>query len=267
MFLVPSSAQWDWTFFLRPFKSVVWIVTFAIFAAIAIFIMLLKKFTKFNESIKWASFSAWFLFLFTNTYYGGAITMFMLTEGDLPFSSLEEALRLPEWKVITQGTIVPKSMSESGIPEFMKYWNDVQLNPNKYIFPSIEDAINHLLLEQKVILYYDKQVVSSLFKNNHDGLPPLKIIQEPRDSFLGLLFPKNSPLSSSFKIFGAKALDNGLQSRISKKWFGDGIPQAKFEGGRSLSIGHFVLCFIFFLFLTVSSIILLCFEMLLNIQI
>ena len=56
MFLIPSPAQWDWTFFLRPFKSIVWIVTFAIFAVIGILIITLKKFTNFTESIKWASF-------------------------------------------------------------------------------------------------------------------------------------------------------------------------------------------------------------------
>lgn len=119
--------------------------------------------------------------------------------------------------------------------------------------------MNHLFTVPKVIIYSDKNRIDSYYKK-HNGLPAVKRIEEPSDSYMGLLLPKHSPLSPSFKLFGTKVMQNGLQSRLMKKWFGDSIPKLTQDDAIALTFGHFVLCFTAFLMLIFTSIVMLCFE-------
>lgn len=100
MFLVPSSPNMDWSFFLRPFNTNVWIMYSLLSVILGVFIFVISEFTDYKNSVKWASFSVWFLFVFINAYYGGAVTMFLLSEVDVPFKSLDEAITYHDWKVI-----------------------------------------------------------------------------------------------------------------------------------------------------------------------
>ena len=43
----------------------------------------------------------WFFFVLINAYYGGALTMFFVSEISLPFQTIEDVLRLfPSWNLV-----------------------------------------------------------------------------------------------------------------------------------------------------------------------
>ena len=45
--------------------------------------------------------SLWMFFLLVNAYYGGALTMFFVSELTLPFNTLRDVLQIfPEWKLV-----------------------------------------------------------------------------------------------------------------------------------------------------------------------
>ena len=111
----------------------------------------------------------------------------------------------------------------------------------------------HLYSTPKVILYADKLRVSSYFDQNK-RLPLIKQIINPKSTYKGLLFPKNSPLTSSFKIFGAMTSENGIREKLVRKWFGANIPELDGNIVTALSFSHFVLCFGVFTIILVSSI-------------
>ena len=135
----------------------------------------------------------------------------------------------------------------------------MKINPEKYVFPKLADALDQVFSTPNVILFCEEKRVVLHYRQNVN-LPAVKRIREPKNSYLGLLFPKNSAIAPNFKLFGAKALQNGLMQRISTKWFGDTIPELKQDNATSLTFGHFVLCFTFFAVLTIASIFLLIAE-------
>ena len=48
-------------------------------------------------------FFGWLFFVLINAFYGGALTMFFVSEVTLPFNTLRDALRVfPSWKIIYQ---------------------------------------------------------------------------------------------------------------------------------------------------------------------
>ena len=52
---------------------------------------------------KLVSTSGWFFFVLINAYYGGALTMFFVSEITLPFNTIRDALKVfPSWKLIVQ---------------------------------------------------------------------------------------------------------------------------------------------------------------------
>ena len=45
--------------------------------------------------------SLWFFFVLINAYYGGALTMFFVSEITVPFNTLRDVLQVfPEWNLI-----------------------------------------------------------------------------------------------------------------------------------------------------------------------
>ncbi len=45
-------------------------------------------------------FTIWMFFTLVNAYYGGALTMFFISDSEIPFKTVTEALRQPNWKFI-----------------------------------------------------------------------------------------------------------------------------------------------------------------------
>ena len=88
----------------------------------------------------------------------------------------------------------------------------------------------------------------------------MKEIKEAMPNYMGLLFPKHSPIAPYFKLFGMKVIETGLQEKIFKKWIGEDIPEPQPEDKTVLSYGHVFLSFGSLLGAFVISILMVVFE-------
>ena len=94
----------DFKFFVRPFTNLTWLCLLLTIAIPIIAISCLNKFPFFHQknAMKIISICCWIAFGIIYAYYGGALTMFFITEEIIPFNSLKEALSAsPEWKIIS----------------------------------------------------------------------------------------------------------------------------------------------------------------------
>ena len=93
-------------FILRPFRVSTWqgigiMFVFAMFLMVAPCICV-KGYTE-TTAFSIITTSGWFFFVLINAYYGGALTMFFVSEITLPFNTIRDALRaFPTWNFMYQ---------------------------------------------------------------------------------------------------------------------------------------------------------------------
>ena len=99
-----STATNEMTFLLRPFTNDVWMYSALL---ICLSIILIFGFNCFGyymnnfSGIRIWIFSLWTFFTLMYAFYSGALTMFFLTEDELPFTNSRDVLKLfPDWKLI-----------------------------------------------------------------------------------------------------------------------------------------------------------------------
>ena len=90
----------------RPFRPDAWQVLGLVILACLLMIVLPRKIIKNYQSTQSCiivATTSWFLFVLINSYYGGALTMFFVSEITLPFETIKDALKVfPEWKILYQ---------------------------------------------------------------------------------------------------------------------------------------------------------------------
>ena len=147
--------------------------------------------------------------------------------------------------------------------EYKTYWDKVEKNPNNYRFKSIKDAFDHLKSEPNVILSSTVPRVLAYYKKHRD-FPEIKMIKEPMPSLNGILLPKYSPLTPTFRFFGIILNERGLHDNIMKKWFGDIVQSQKSENTKVLSFKDLFLGFVILIILATISISMMGGEIILN---
>ena len=103
MVMIPNPPNQDLGFFLRPFNKDSWLCLLSIVVFSIILIMItLYLFKLYNSnSIKLISFTIWIMFTMIYAYYGGALTMFFITEDPVIFNNIRDVLKVfPEWNII-----------------------------------------------------------------------------------------------------------------------------------------------------------------------
>ena len=96
----PVSVDMDWKFYYRPFENNLWIgiVLIIVINGITYFTTYMNN---SNCPKKIIGFSFWIFFTFAHAYYGGALTMFFITESEVPFKNLDDVIMaFPKWKTI-----------------------------------------------------------------------------------------------------------------------------------------------------------------------
>ena len=87
--------------FFRPFKDDVWVVlAFILLVTFTVIFIPHYKFEFYDKTTAYwlASTSGWFLFVFINAYYGGALTMFFSSEITIDFNNIRDVMRAyPDW--------------------------------------------------------------------------------------------------------------------------------------------------------------------------
>ena len=102
--MVPKFPEVDAGLFIRPFTDDVWkfIGIFSISGLVTLFVpyLFLNRWDNMraNHIIQT---SLWMFFVLVNAYYGGALTMFFVSEITLPFNTLRDVLQVfPEWNLV-----------------------------------------------------------------------------------------------------------------------------------------------------------------------
>jgi len=136
----------DPTLFARPFTNGSWIVMI-LTVCVTISFLCIPSFVMKNAkkiiSRSIVQFTFWGpFFTIVHAYFSGALTMFFANKQTLPFETLTEALNVvPHWNVLFTGdgygrVIFQYKAENQGIPEYKKYWNNVQENSEDYMVDS-----------------------------------------------------------------------------------------------------------------------------------
>lgn len=104
--LIPLPPEVDPGLFIRPFTDETWkgigiMIIIGLVMMVFPYLLFRKYYstTAFNIVIT----AGWFFFVLINAYYGGALTMFFVSEITLPFETIQDALKaFPTWKIIFQ---------------------------------------------------------------------------------------------------------------------------------------------------------------------
>ena len=102
--IVPKAPEVDPGLFIRPFTNDVW-HAIGIITSIGVTIFISPYFfikgwggMKANSIME---VSLWCFFVLINAYYGGALTMFFVSEITVPFNTLRDVLKVfPDWNLI-----------------------------------------------------------------------------------------------------------------------------------------------------------------------
>ena len=96
----PVSVDLDLKFYSRPFESKLWIGIVLINIIYGVTYFTINTCSS-NTSLKIMGFFMWIFFTLAHAFYGGALMMFFITESDVPFSNLDDAIMaFPNWNVI-----------------------------------------------------------------------------------------------------------------------------------------------------------------------
>ena len=133
-------------------------------------------------------------------------------------------------------------------------------NPDQYKFPTIQEALRELQNNPQTIYFSHFLRISAYYEHVIDNnLPGLKSIKETLPICKGIIFTKNSPLAPIFRQFSQKISDNGILTKISKKWFGNGLPKVE-NHTNVISFAHTSICFLVLCFAMIFSTITLAIE-------
>ena len=102
--LIPSLPDFDPELLYRPFTNSAWLCIFFLFITACCFATITHNLIKGYENMtsnQIVMVSFWGLFVLIYAFYGGALTMFFVTELSIPFNSPRDVLKkFPEWKLI-----------------------------------------------------------------------------------------------------------------------------------------------------------------------
>ncbi len=191
----------DMTMFLRPFTVISWVFISLLIALLAAFFFL----SEFLVSFDWKSLvsgkifllSVWMMFVLLNSYYGGALTMFLSTAPSLPFSNLEEATEQhPTWMLFIiehEWTFLKTYKAGGGLKEVI---DRIFSAPERYVVANFDEAIDRLIEEPGSYFFPTGARLGSYLAANRDRMSRLdRIITHgtPMREEKQMAFSKHNP--------------------------------------------------------------------------
>ena len=153
-------------------------------------------------------------------------------------------------------------INSQGVPGYVEFMNSVELNPNKFEFPTIKSAMQELHEKTRTVFVSDLSRIEYFYKLNYN-VPGFKIIKEKTIRNLGFIFPKYSPLTPFFFQYGLYSFDSGVYDKIAFQWIGHGIPTSN-EILPVISLVHTLVCFKFLIAIMVFCVTVLVSECIFN---
>ena len=205
IYLNKGAQPFDSTMFLRPFTQDSWqlyLVT-CICVAMSVFApsYAFKDWTDSWYSHRVSVLFGWLLFVLTNAYYGGALTMFFSSSPSLPFHSMIEGLQLhPHWKMIINEatTSVIQRKQNPQFPEIKEYWDLINSDKGKdLLVPDYSTALKMLTKPGYFLLDAEHITISKEFNKLKLDFELVSVGKEGYISS-GMVFPRHSPMTNIF---------------------------------------------------------------------
>lgn len=205
VYLNRQAQLFDMTLFLRPFTTDSWKLYIATCICVAVFIIapsrIIKGWHDNWYSHKIAILFGWLLFILTNAYYGGALTMFFSSSPTLPFNSMIEGLRLyPDWKMIikSESTSIIQRKQNPGQLEIKAYWDLINSELGKeLLIPDYKSALETLAIPGYFLLDAEHMTITKLFNDLKMDMD-LSVISKEGYISSGIVLSKYSPLTPIF---------------------------------------------------------------------
>ena len=140
--------------------------------------------------------------------------------------------------------------------------NSVELNPDKFEFPSIKSAMQELHEKTRTVFVSDLSRIEYFYKHNYN-VPGFKIIKDKTIRNLGFIFPKYSPLTPLFFQYGLYSFGSGAYDKSAFHWIGHGIPASN-EIFPVISLVHTLVCFKFLIAIMVLCVMVMGGECIIN---
>lgn len=189
--VVPSPPEVDPGLFIRPFRDDTWkgiggMILLGILMGIVpwVFVRYYHSTTSFNLVVT----SGWFFFVLINAYYGGALTMFFVSEITLPFNTIRDALKVfPSWKIMIQdgNDAYFQLPAAQGDSDFIKYWQEVENERGQYVVPDLMSGVE-MLDEGQIILHAMEGMLRGAYKANPHMFPNLKTFGATRSKYFAI---------------------------------------------------------------------------------
>jgi len=243
----------DLGLFTRPFTKSSWTVIFGTLLLLgsvyAIPEVLIVKYN-LKETELLLSTVAWYFFVIVNAYFGGAMTMFFATDETFPFHDIRDVIRAyPDYHLIIQdGNQNPFTiLADNGDEDFQALKLRWEESPEEVIYESVSEGLQRLQASDNVIMLANPGVL-----RGHYRIHPYKeknLMQFGRTSttFVGMLLPKNSPMTNVLKLGVSRMRETGKSLHIIRNWEGteEGVTEDADNEGEPLIFGQLVSVFIF----------------------
>ena len=255
-----KSSPYDLSLFSRPFSKYAWIGMSLCLSAIFCCHFLTSAVSRSIWARRILLFCAGILFVLLMAFYGGALTMFLSTAPDLPFSRFEEALEsYPAWKLF----IVTDAIAylKQNIPLYRETLERIMANYDTFSVDSLSGAVEKMKNgDPGWFCYIDSNRI-----NYHLTLHPaerdfLNIFGPKSKLFWYSLLPKKSPHGKMFNEGLLWVQRTGINDRIFEKWIRSRESEGQIAVSKVLNFGHVSLAFLLLFASIVICSIILCFE-------
>ena len=250
--LTPQAAELDFGLFIRPFQDEAWLLVLVSVIIIVITIVIpysLLSYYEHTESFKLASLFSWLFFLLINAYYGGALTMFFIEEQTLPFNSIEDVMRDPDWnlKMRVGNDVFFKVKAEAGDPLYSEFWEKVGKMPDEHTFQNLEEGLN-LMRKERAVIHIGEGTLKSYFRKNPYHQQNLKVFAKSMVQPAGIVVNLNSPLRPILRAASTALAEAGIKYALLEEWEGKSIPKNDVVETMVLTNGQVILVFVVILF-------------------
>ena len=250
--LTPQAAELDFGLFIRPFQDEAWLLVLTSIIIIVITIVVpysLLSYYEHTESFKLVSLFSWLFFLLINAYYGGALTMFFIGELTIPFNSIEDVMRDPDWnlKMRVGNDLFFKVKAEAGDPLYSEFWEKVDNMPDKHTFQNLEEGLN-LMRKERAVIHIGEGTLKSYFRKNPYHQQNLKVFAKSMVQPAGIVVNLNSPLRPILRAASTAMAEAGIKYALLEEWEGKSIPKNDVVENMVLTNGQVILVFVVILF-------------------
>ena len=161
------ATDFDFWFFIRPFRSEVWVAIGGMTFLVAVAVIGPIVTFHFDENSSFLTqTTGWYFFLFVNSFYGGALTMFFASEVTAPFSNIIEIINAyPEWNLLVRSDSFSYFVSRYGKnPNFEDFLDRLQKFPKANTYETTTGGIQRVQ-EDKVVLDIEGKITVSFSMN------------------------------------------------------------------------------------------------------